>query len=163
MPEIPNVYQYGSGWRPRPPDSRDYLLGDFMLEMPRSRLLLPARRHRPDPLPPAGRPPRLCAVAGHRADGGQRVHGGVGVDVREPMVRAARVERVEVLGVVHAQQLLAGDFRRLVVAQQRIDAGRDQVVLDGRKAPRRLRVPGAGIVFAAVGVGDEGGVHGSAW
>ncbi len=42
----PTLYQSASGfplvgWRKRDPDHRDFRLGDFMVEMPRSRLLLP--------------------------------------------------------------------------------------------------------------------------
>ena len=44
----------------------------------RARLGLPARHHRPDPVPAARRPALVGALAGHRPDGRQRLHGRVG-------------------------------------------------------------------------------------
>ena len=70
----------------------------------RAGLVVPARHHRPHPVPAPRRPAGLGALAGHRADGRQRLHGrlgharraaaGAGRGSPHPAVRRPRRRRV---------------------------------------------------------------------
>jgi hypothetical protein len=57
---------------------------------------------------------------------------------------------------MHAHQLLEGRERRVVIHEIGIDPLGDQVIADGGKALRALRVMRTHVVQLAVAMGDEG-------
>ena len=67
----------GAPVRPRPPDL-PVRHAHPLAGRRRARLGLPARHHRPHPVPAPRRPAGLRPLPGHRAHGRQRLHGGLG-------------------------------------------------------------------------------------
>lgn len=90
---------------------------------------------------------------------GPGIHRRVVIDGEMPLLRQVRLEPVEIGGVVHAQELLAGDRGRLDVAQHHVQAAGDQLILDRIEALWALGMVRAHLVTATVGVGDVDDGH----
>ena len=90
-----------------------------------------------------------------------RIHCGIRVNLGVPLAGREALQRVDVVAVVHAQQLLAGRFRRFMPYDQLLEARGDELVLDRRQPLGPLGMAFAHLVQAAIGMGDESQAHGA--
>jgi hypothetical protein len=82
------------------------------------------------------------------------------VQFLHPLIGRRCLDEIDVGRVVHAQQMAAVHQGRIVVDQVIVQVGGMQAILDGAQARRAFRMPVAHVVFAALGMGDVGGIHG---
>jgi hypothetical protein len=88
---------------------------------------------------------------------GMRIERGVGVEVAQPAGGRRRLDRRDVAAIVHACELVRRRRRRLLPHEVRLEAGRDELVVDRGQPVGALGVIRAHFVLQAGGMGDEGG------
>ncbi len=91
---------------------------------------------------------------------GVRIHPGVGIEHGQAFGWPGRPQRIQVSGAVHAFELFRRGAGCLMMLQQRVQAGRNQLVFDGRDARRAFWMPLPHFVQQAGGMADVGGRHG---
>jgi hypothetical protein len=91
---------------------------------------------------------------------GVRVHRGVGVHVRDALVRGHPIEGIQMGLRMHPEELFPGRQRGLVHIEGLHQTRGDELILDGTEPCRTLRVMVPHVVAEAVGVTDEGSGHG---
>ena len=104
---------------------------------------------------------RMHDAAGRMEGGVQRLraHRGIAVQPDIALSRSAVDHLLDVIGVVHPQQLLVGGLRGVMVQQDHVDTRRDQAVIDSVQPRRLLRVMVTHHVHEARVVRNEGDRH----
>ena len=105
--------------------------------------------------PGAGR----ADAAHHRLPGAGGHDGVAGVEQLEPLLRRERLDRLDIVGRVHQQDLVERALGRFLPVQG-FETGRAQGPQDREQARRRLRVAGAGFMAEAGLMGVDAGRHG---
>ena len=88
-----------------------------------------------------------------------RVHRSVRIEIAHAFFRARRLDRSNVVAIVHALELLSRRGRSVVVNEVRVEPARDQTIGDGVESFRTLWVVRSHLVHAARAVRDKSGGH----
>ncbi len=88
-----------------------------------------------------------------------RTHHRVRIDLRAPFERPPMLDEIDMRLRVHAREVGFIGERRLFALDQRVDAARDQLILDRLQAARAFGMPRPHVVEKAVRVGIEAGRH----
>lgn len=88
------------------------------------------------------------------------IHGGVRVEQHQARRRRPLKDPIHIGGIVYPLKLLARGLGGVTeVMKVVVQVGGMQAVVDGGQALGAFGMGAAGLVFAALGVGDIGGVH----
>ena len=89
-----------------------------------------------------------------------RAQRGIRIEIGKPIGGRGLLDLFNVIRRMHQLQLLDAGTRCVHALNQRCNARRNQLIIDGRQALGTLRVMRAHLVFETIGMADEDDAHG---